>query len=143
MRRMAPVPPQFLLPFIEGAVTINPSPAPPRIPVPFPEKQYIDMVRTSTILGVSLRRVYHLRDAGLIEAVQYRKWARARISYDSVAALCNRLREQYAIKDRRRRRPSNSFRLRDEELLPIPLGDTIGLKETLSALGYGHTDSVI
>jgi len=162
MSKMAPEPPQFVLPCAErmpiekAAVAFPPatlssapksararaSQATPQIPLPFAEKEFVDAPRAAAILGVSHRRLLELSDLGVIEVIDYRRRGRKRVRYASIVALCDGLREQFSIEDRRPALPSPIFRHRDADLLPFPLSDTISLAETKAILGFENEPPV-
>jgi hypothetical protein len=110
--------------------------------LPFAEREYVDVWRTTHILGVSRRTVYRLaatrRNGGraLLDLVSYGKKRRKRVLYSSIVRLCDQLRSRYGIVDRRPKLDHPMFRHRDEDLLPFPLSDTIYSAEALRALGY-------
>jgi hypothetical protein len=110
--------------------------------LPFAEKEYVNVPRTSRILGVGVSTVYRLaelQDKGgraLLTLVGYRRQARKRVLYSSIVRFCDSLRTRYGIEDRRPKLDNPMFRYRDEDLLPFPLSDTIGSAEALAALGY-------
>jgi len=72
----------------------------------------------------------------LLVLVDFRKRAHKRVSYQSIVEHCNRLREEYAIRDRRPRLVRGQLRYRDEEILPFPSRDTIPAIEAAPMLGY-------
>ena len=73
--------------------------------------------------------------SGLIELIDYRPHGHHRIRYQSIVNHCNRLREEYAITDRRPPLSSPLLRNKDDDLLPFPLSDTIGVPAIAPALG--------
>lgn len=99
------------------------------------EKEYIDMARTTRILGLSTTTGYRLAELGLIDLIEYRARGWKRVRYQSVVEFCNRMRVSYAISDRRPPLAAH-MRHKDEDLLPFPLSDTIDAKQALSALGF-------
>jgi hypothetical protein len=117
--------------------------------LPFAEKEYVDVSRTSKILGVSAATVYRMaemKDRGgraLLTLVCYRRLARKRVLYSSIVAFCDSLRQKYLIADRRPKLDHPMLRHRDEDLLPFPLSDTIYSAEALAALGYEHTRPLV
>jgi len=104
--------------------------------LPFPEREYVDMKRAMKILGISHSAVRNLFLEEKIAIVDYRKGSRKRVKYSSIVEFCDRLRTEHAIRDRRPALDSPHFRHRDEDLLPFPLSDTIGIKEVQDVLGY-------
>lgn len=104
--------------------------------LPFAEREYIDVKRAARILGVGLTTITDLYAVARIEMIDYAKHKRKRVRYSSIVDLCDQLRKQYGIDDRRPVLSSTIFRHRDEDLLPFPLNDTISLKEVIVILGY-------
>lgn len=94
------------------------------------------MKRAMRILGLSHSAVRSLFLHEKIAIIDYRKQSRKRVRYSSIVDLCDRLRREYGIKDRRPKLDSPHFRHRDEDLLPFPLSDTIYIKEVQEILGY-------
>jgi len=101
----------------------------------FPEREYVDMGRACRILGLSWTTVSRLAASGMVDMVDYRSHSVKRIRYASIVDLCNRLRREFAIPDRRKPQSSPSLRYRDEDLLPFPLSDTITADDALGAMG--------
>ena len=104
--------------------------------LPFAEREYIDMRRAMRILGLSHSSVRNLFLQEKISIVDYRKGSRKRVRYSSIVDLCDRLRAEAGIPDRRPKLDAPHFRHRDEDLLPFPLSDTIGIKDVQDILGY-------
>jgi Helix-turn-helix domain len=104
--------------------------------LPFSEKDYVDVRRAADILGLSTRAIFELYEAGQIEMIDYakRKWKRVR--YQSIVDFCDKLRQKYAIPDRRPPLSNPMFRHRDADILPFPLEDTINVEQTMQILGY-------
>jgi len=109
---------------------------------PFSEREYVNVPRAASILGVSFGTIYRLaesRDCGgwpPLTLVSYRRGARKRVLYSSIVHFCDILRQRHCIADRRPALDHPMFRHRDEDLLPFPLSDTIYSAEALAALGY-------
>lgn len=104
--------------------------------LPFAEREYVDLRRAARILGVSDQNVICLYQGGLIEMINYAPRKRKRVRYQSIVDFCDALRTRYCIKDRRPALDDPMFRHRDEDLLPFPLSDTIGVQQAAEALGY-------
>jgi hypothetical protein len=111
--------------------------------LPFAEREYIDVPRTAKILGVGCTTVFDLFAAKRIEIIDYAPRKHKRVRYASVVALCDRLRADYGIADRRPALASPIFRHRDEDLLPFPLSDTMLMRDVLPILGYEVSDAVV
>lgn len=116
--------------------------APIRVVAPLAESEYISVERAARILHIGIASVYRLRSRcdeygrPFIEMLDYGHGMHKRIAYDSVVRFCDRLRECYAIRDRRPPLGPNLSRWRDSDLLPFPIDDTIGLREATDCLGY-------
>lgn len=111
--------------------------------LPFAEKEYIDVPRAARILGVSDTTVVtEIYRRGLIAMIDYAPRKRKRVLYQSVVEFCDSLRVLYAIKDRRPPLDNPVLRYRDEDLLPFPLRDTIGVVQLPRYLGYGSVSPV-
>lgn len=104
--------------------------------LPFAEREYIDVRRAAKILGIGYATVLDLYSAGRIEMIDYARRKRKRVRYASIVELCDNLRVEYGIADRRPALNSAIFRHRDEDLLPFPLSDTISMKDVMPILGY-------
>lgn len=104
--------------------------------LPFAHKEYISVKRAAHILGIGYVSVLDLYAAGKIEMIEYVKRRRKRVKYSSIVGLCDRLRNQYNIKDRRPPLDNPIFRHKDEDLLPFPIADTISTREASDILGY-------
>lgn len=102
----------------------------------FPEREYVDLKRAAHILGVSDQNIICLYQAGLIEMIDYAPRKRKRVRYQSIVDFCDSLRTKYCIRDRRPALGNSMFRHRDEDLLPFPLTDTVGVQGAAEALGY-------
>lgn len=120
-----------------------------QILLPFAEKEYVDLRRAQSILGIDHKTVYRLRQAKfpdggpLLEVVDYGHGCRQRVLYAGIVRYCDWLRGRYAIADRRPRLENpDIFRHRDEDLLPFPLLDTIGIREALLATPYESTTAL-
>lgn len=100
------------------------------------KEECVDVKRSGQILGVSWAVIVRLADQGHLRLVGYRPRGWKRVSYKSIVEHCNRLREEYAIPDRRPALSSPVMRCRDEDLLPFPLRDTIGVIDIQPVLGF-------
>ncbi|QHN04385.1 hypothetical protein FTO74_14210 [Granulicella sp. WH15] len=107
----------------------------PKLALPFQASATIDVDRASKILDVSritmrrmlekeLFRAYYLMDRPTC-------W---RIEYDSVVDYCDRLRVHYAISIPRSPLGPGRKRRRDEELLPFPKEQTVGVGLVMKVL---------
>ncbi|MGA2905952.1 MAG: hypothetical protein ABSD98_19165 [Candidatus Korobacteraceae bacterium] len=105
-----------------------------QIPLPFAEREWIDMPRCCRILGVNETVARRLAESGLILLIEHRPAARKKILYRSVVEHCDRLRRAYGIADSRPRL-APPYRYRDAELLPFPLSDTIGKRRAEELMG--------
>jgi excisionase family DNA binding protein len=110
--------------------------------LPFAEREYVSVKRAASILGVSHRAVLDMYDAGLIEVIDYAFGKRKRVRYASLVDLCDRLRRQFGIEDRRPPLSAPYLRHRDADVLPFPISDTIYVKEACDVLGYSSLRSV-
>jgi excisionase family DNA binding protein len=110
----------------------------PKLALPFQRSQEIDVPRFCGILGVSKQTAVRLFKSGLVRAYKVGTW---RIEYDSVVTYCNRLRIEYRISERTAPRPTNG-RLRDRDLLPFRLTDTVYMQEIAERLGCSISNVV-
>jgi hypothetical protein len=111
--------------------------------LPWAEREWIDVPRTCRILGCSWTTIVRLVEAGSIDLLDFRRRGWKKIRYASVVTYCDRLREQFAIADRRPPLSSPILRHRDEDLLPFPLRDTIGVADVREALNLGYQTRVL
>ena len=95
--------------------------------LPFAEREYVDMPRACRILGASWTAVVGMAASGYLRLVDYRRNGHKRVHYATLVEHCNRLREEYAIPDRRPALACELLRYRDEDILPFALRDTIGI----------------
>lgn len=115
----------------------------------FAEKAWISVDRAAAILDISVATLYRLRRLSdehgrrLIDTIDYGRGKRQRVKYASVVRFCDRLRERYAIADRRPRLDHPMFRWKDVELLPFPPEDTISVREALAAMSYESETPVL
>lgn len=116
------------------------APHSPRYELPFQRSEEVDIARIARILGVNRCTVFRLLDADLIRSYKLPAGKR-RIEYNSVVEYCDRLRVEYRI-SARAVRPLRGRRHRDEDLLPFPLVDTIGIAEVREALDCTHTSAL-
>lgn len=104
--------------------------------LPFAEKEYVDVRRAGRILGLSPRAVLELHECGQIAIIDYAKRKWKRVNYKSIVDLCDHLRQQFAIPDRRPPLSAAYLRYRDEDLLPFPITDTMDVSSVMEVLGY-------
>jgi len=112
----------------------------PKLALPFQRSQEIDIRRVAKILAVGDITAYRMVRAGLFPGayqVSGSKQQQWRIAYSSVVEYCNRLRLEYRISSRAVT-PIPGRRHRDEELLPFPMAETIGVAEVRAALDCTH-----
>ena len=102
----------------------------------FAEREYVDMERACHILGASWSMVNRMAASGYLILVDFRRRGRKRVNYASIIEHCDRLRQEYAIPDRRSPLSSELRRYRDDDILPFPLRDTIGATDAAPMLGY-------
>ena len=101
---------------------------------PTPANQVIDTRRAGRILAIDECTVLKMLRLRLLCGYQLEggnePW---QITYASVVDLCDRLRVDFAIKDRR---PSarSGVRWRDEDLLPFPMNDTVTVQDVVTGL---------
>jgi hypothetical protein len=113
-----------------------------QILLPFAEREWISIPRTCSILGVSKNVVYDLRrnhypdGRPLINLLHFGRSMRFRVHYRSVVEYCDYLSEKFAIPSRRKPIDNPILRHRDEDLLPFPLSDTMGVSDAKIYLGY-------
>jgi hypothetical protein len=114
-----------------------PSNTPPVVQSPFAEREYIDMPRCCRILGVNETVARRLAESGLIKLIDHLPRTRKKIRYQSVVDLCDRLRGEYGIPDRRPLLSAPYLRHRDADLLPFPLTETIYSNNAMELIGCG------
>lgn len=114
----------------------------PQLMLPFAEREYVSMNRTCSILGASWTMVNSMAAAGYFILVDFRRRGKKRVHYGSIVEYCNRLREEYAIPDRRPTLACELLRHRDEDILPFPLRHTIGAVCAAKLLGYDSIQTV-
>lgn len=102
----------------------------------FAEREYVDMDRACRILGVSWSMLNRMCSQGYLILVDFRHRGRKRVHYGSLVGHCCRLREEYAIPDRRPVLASDLLRHRDEDILPFALRDTIDTSNAARLLGF-------
>jgi hypothetical protein len=102
--------------------------------LPFAEREYVDMPRACRILGASWNMVVGMAAGGYLRLVDYRRNSHKRVHYGTLVEHCNRLREEYAIPDRRPPLACELLRHRDDDILPFPLRDTIAVADDPEAL---------
>lgn len=113
-----------------------------QILLPFAEKEWISVERTMAILSVPISTLYRIRAAHdaqgrpFIDVADWGVGRRKRVLYASVVRYCDYLRQRYGIPDRRPPLANAIFRHRDEDLLPFPIRDTIGVRQAMALLGY-------
>jgi hypothetical protein len=106
------------------------------------EKEYVGVARVCRILETNWTVVYRIISLGGLRLIDYRFHGRKRVRYQSIVDYCDRLRQEYAIADRRPPLSNPILRHKDEDLLPFPIKDTTTCKVVREALGYS-TDSPV
>lgn len=104
----------------------------------FPDKEYVDVARACSILGVKWLTVVRLAQSGFLEMIDYRYHSWKKIRYQSIVDFCDELRRVYRIPDRRPKLSAPYLRYRDEDLLPFPMSITMFADEALAALGVAN-----
>jgi hypothetical protein len=96
----------------------------PKLDLPFQRSSEVDVRRVASILAVSQNTVLSM------------------LEYDSVIEHCNQLRVHYRIsEDRLLRKPAHG-RLRDEDLLPFPIAQTVFAKEVQRRLDIARQNVI-
>lgn len=119
-----------------------------QILLPFAEKEWISVPRACSILSVAPTTFYRLRKLRgpdgkpLLETLDMGRGMH-RVKYASLVAFCDRIRERYAIPDRRPKLDHPMFRHRDEDLLPFPARDIMGTTEALTYLPFVNDAAVL
>jgi hypothetical protein len=124
-------------------MTIKLHPARAQLLLPFAEREYVDMKRACRILNSSWTVIYRLAESGYLQLIDYRARGWKRVRYQSIVEHCDRLRQEYAIPDRRPPLSSPVLRHKDEDLLPFPACETIGFREVQQALGFSSIAPVL
>lgn len=106
---------------------------PPKLALPFQRSAEVDIKRIARILAISTSSVLRMIKAGLIRSISIPGESQPRVNYDAVVEYCNRLRLEYRITDRLLPKLQGR-RHREEELLPFPLHDSIGIAEVQERL---------
>jgi hypothetical protein len=102
--------------------------------LPVQQAQTIDVGRAAKILAVVPRTVVDLIERDVIPHFRVHERQNWSIPYDGIVALCDRLRAEFMIRDRRPRLAPGARRWRDEDLLPFPVSDTLSAGEV--AVGF-------
>jgi excisionase family DNA binding protein len=112
----------------------------PKLDLPFQRSSEVDVRRVASILAVSQNTVLSMLEGKLLRS--YRIGSRWRVEYDSVIEHCNQLRVHYRIsEDRLLRKPAHG-RLRDEDLLPFPIAQTVFAKEVQRRLDIARQNVI-
>lgn len=109
--------------------------------LPAPNNKFIDVARAGSILGVKKDVVHHLLASHQLRGYRLRESGPWNVEYASIAELCDRLRLDYHIADRRRAAPP-SGRWRDDDLLPFPLADTVYTQDAMTGLGLTRVGAI-
>jgi excisionase family DNA binding protein len=107
----------------------------------FIEHEWIDTKRVAKILGVTNNTVHRMVSSGLLKVMKFDYQKKSRVRYASVVDLCDRLRVQHHIPDRRPVLSAPGLRHRDRDLLPFPMSDTLSVSQAMGYLGLSK-DSV-
>jgi|SRR6185437_573286 len=108
--------------------------ATPRLELPIQRSQEIDLARAMNIYGCDRETVRRMLLAGILRgAYQIPGSTRWRIPYNSVVEHCDLLRLHYRISDTAIKRPHRG-RLKDRDLLPFPLDETITFADAINVL---------
>jgi len=100
----------------------------PKLALPWSEREEIDSQRAAKILGVSLPTMRRMLNAGCMRYYSLSgKESSVRILYESLVQYCDQLRVHFLIPARHTRQPGR--RLRDDQVLPFPLSETITVDE--------------
>jgi hypothetical protein len=106
--------------------------ATPRLELPFQRSQQIDAKRLAVMLGVT-----YVTASRMIRDKLFRTFRGAngahRIEYDCVVEYCDRLCLHYRIPRKVRRQPGLG-RLRDRDVLPFPIDETISVSDVRERL---------
>lgn len=108
----------------------------PRLDLPFQQAEAVDARRVAKILAVSHHTVVRMMNRKLLR--NYRVGLNWRIEYESVVEYCNELRVAYRVSEHQLLRKPARGRLRDEDLLPFPIAQTIYAKEVERRLDIGR-----
>lgn len=104
----------------------------PRLELPFQPNQSIDVARVAKIFAISKQTANRIVEKGLLRRFRIgQSWL---VEYNSVVDYCNHLRVHYRISEDRLLRKPVRGRLRDEDLLPFPIADTMLAKEVQQRL---------
>jgi excisionase family DNA binding protein len=105
----------------------------PKLALPWTEREEIDVQRAARILGISKATVLRIAHSGQLRYYTLTgDDSSSRILYESVVDYCDRLRLHYLIPARHKRIPGR--RLRDDQVLPFPLAETVGIDYVKQAL---------
>jgi hypothetical protein len=107
------------------------------------DEEFIRMPRACRILDASWTLVNRLIEYGHLEQVDPIPQGWKKLRYQSIVEHCDRLRKEYAIRDRRPRLSSPKMRYKDEDLLPFPLCDTIKFRDVQQVLGFSSIAPVL
>jgi excisionase family DNA binding protein len=104
----------------------------PKLALPFQQCEAIDVRRVAKVLAVSHRTVHYILKRG--DLCGYRIGTSWRLEYSSLVDYCNRLRLHYGITEAGLLKKPTLGRLRDQDLLPFPLAETIYAAEVQKRL---------
>ena len=111
--------------------------------LPAPANQFVDIERAAAIFDVSKRLVLEMIRPDMLRGYQLAPTMRWNIEYASIVEFCDRLRLEYAIRDRRPKlppaAPGIARRWRDADLLPFPKADTVSVREVVTGLDVDKT----
>lgn len=112
------------------------------------DAEFISLDRACRILGVGEFVIRQLastpREGGgfRLEVADRSYGARRRVLYSSIVSFCDELGRTYNIRNRRRATDPSAAR-EDEDLLPFPLTDTIGVREACQIVGCASSRRII
>ena len=111
--------------------------------LPATDNKFVDVNRVCAILGVTAPTVVRLLENDHLRGYRLRDSAPWLIEYESVVELCDHLRVEYHIADRRATRSRKpDGRWRDADLLPFPIADTVYTQDVMTGLNLPRIGAI-
>lgn len=112
----------------------HPRPKEPLPPLPWTEREAIDVKRAAKILAVSEDVIRQFLRKGVLTNFSVR--SAPSIKYEAIVTFCDDLRLKYGFPARK---PPTGIRPKDIELLPFPMSESMNTREVAMALEKSET----